>query len=179
MILISTVTSSNPGHYVMLTLEQNPTAISNGFISKILDKWRMDTYWFLSLEDAQDKLNNWSREYNHERTHSSLNDMTPAEFIRSLQKTKITDFESGSVLFKIQPKNIDKHKPPADEQRGLAVAKQVSTGMMFVNHPTMVKADLPFGGIRRSGYGRELIDLGLKEFVNHKLINVVDINAPF
>lgn len=59
----------------------------------------------------------------------------------------------------------------ADEQRGLAVAKQVSTGMMFVNHPTMVKADLPFGGIRRSGYGRELIDLGLKEFVNHKLIN--------
>ncbi len=67
----------------------------------------------------------------------------------------------------------------ADEQRGLAVAKQVSTGMMFVNHPTVVKADLPFGGIRRSGYGRELIDLGLKEFVNHKLINVVDINAPF
>ncbi|WP_412502576.1 NAD-dependent succinate-semialdehyde dehydrogenase [Shewanella chilikensis] len=67
----------------------------------------------------------------------------------------------------------------ADEQRGLAVAKQVSTGMMFVNHPTMVKADLPFGGIRRSGYGRELINLGLKEFVNHKLINVVDINAPF
>ena len=67
----------------------------------------------------------------------------------------------------------------ADEQRGLAVAKQVSTGMMFVNHPTMVKADLPFGGIRRSGYGRELIDLGLKEFVNHKFINVVDINAPF
>ncbi|MBO2640633.1 NAD-dependent succinate-semialdehyde dehydrogenase [Shewanella algae] len=67
----------------------------------------------------------------------------------------------------------------ADKQRGLAVAKQVSTGMMFVNHPTMVKADLPFGGIRRSGYGRELIDLGLKEFVNHKLINVVDIDAPF
>ena len=67
----------------------------------------------------------------------------------------------------------------ADTKRGLAVAKQVSTGMMFVNHPTMVKADLPFGGVRRSGYGRELIDLGLKEFVNHKLIDVVDIDAPF
>lgn len=49
----------------------------------------------------------------------------------------------------------------ADEQRGLAVAKQVSTGMMFVNHPTMAKADLPFGGIRRSGYGRELIGQSL------------------
>ncbi len=46
----------------------------------------LNIHWFLSLEDAQDKLNNWRREYNHERTHSSLNDMTPAEFIRSLRK---------------------------------------------------------------------------------------------
>ena len=44
---------------------------------------------------------------------------------------------------------------------------------------TMVKADLPFGGLRHSGCGRELIGLGIKEFVNHKLIDVVDIAAPF
>lgn len=62
---------------------------------------------------------------------------------------------------------------------GLEVAKKISTGMVFVNHPTKVEADLPFGGVRRSGYGRELIGLGLKEFVNHKLIDVVDIDAPF
>ncbi|MFD2238146.1 NAD-dependent succinate-semialdehyde dehydrogenase [Aureimonas populi] len=62
---------------------------------------------------------------------------------------------------------------------GAEVAKRISTGMVFVNHPTKVEADLPFGGIRRSGYGRELIGLGLKEFVNHKLIDVVDIDAPF
>jgi len=66
-----------------------------------------------------------------------------------------------------------------DLERGERVARRVSTGMVFVNHPTMVKADLPFGGVRRSGYGRELIGLGLKEFVNHKLVNVVDIDAPF
>lgn len=67
----------------------------------------------------------------------------------------------------------------ADTARGVAVARRISTGMVFVNHPTMVKADLPFGGVRRSGYGRELIGLGIKEFVNHKLIDVVDIDAPF
>ncbi|MDX5626711.1 MULTISPECIES: NAD-dependent succinate-semialdehyde dehydrogenase [unclassified Brenneria] len=66
-----------------------------------------------------------------------------------------------------------------DEQHGAEVAKKISTGMIFVNHPTMVKADLPFGGVRRSGYGRELIGLGIKEFVNHKLINIVDIDAEF
>jgi|GEM_PF-3559360 len=32
---------------------------------------------------------------------------------------------------------------------------------------------------RCSGYGRELIGLGIKEFVNHKLISVIDIDAPF
>lgn len=67
----------------------------------------------------------------------------------------------------------------SDNARGRRVAGKISTGMVFVNHPTMVKADLPFGGVRRSGYGRELIDLGLKEFVNIKLIDVVDIDAPF
>lgn len=67
----------------------------------------------------------------------------------------------------------------SDNARGRRVASKISTGMIFVNHPTMVKADLPFGGIRRSGFGRELIDLGLKEFVNIKLVDVVDIDALF
>ena len=66
-----------------------------------------------------------------------------------------------------------------DTKRGVAVARRIYTGMVFVNHPTMVKADLPFGGVARSGYGRELMDLGIKEVVNHKLIDVVDIDAPF
>lgn len=67
----------------------------------------------------------------------------------------------------------------SDPAHGFEVAKRISTGMVFVNHPTKVEADLPFGGVRRSGYGRELLGLGLKEFVNHKLIDVVDIDAHF
>lgn len=66
-----------------------------------------------------------------------------------------------------------------DIERGKRVAAQISTGMVYINHPTAVKADLPFGGVRRSGYGRELIDLGLKEFVNHKLTGITDINGSF
>ncbi len=66
-----------------------------------------------------------------------------------------------------------------DAAKGASLARQVSTGMVYINHPTRVKASLPFGGVRRSGYGRELIGLGIKEFVNHKLISVVDINAEF
>ncbi|MGO1316758.1 MAG: NAD-dependent succinate-semialdehyde dehydrogenase [Cellulomonadaceae bacterium] len=67
----------------------------------------------------------------------------------------------------------------ADVERGRQVAARIETGMVFVNHPTLVKADVPFGGVKRSGYGRELTDLGLKEFVNHKVIDVVDIDAGF
>ena len=66
-----------------------------------------------------------------------------------------------------------------DEARGARVARAIRTGMVVINHPLAPKADLPFGGIKNSGYGRELIGLGIKEFVNHKLINVVDIDAAF
>ena len=67
----------------------------------------------------------------------------------------------------------------ANPRYGYEIAKKITTGMVYINHPTMVKADLPFGGVKRSGYGRELLGLGLKEFVNHKLIDIVDIDAPF
>ena len=62
--------------------------------------------------------------------------------------------------------------------RGKHVASRLDTGMVFINHPTWTAADLPFGGIKQSGYGRELSSLGIQEFVNKKLIRVADINAP-
>jgi succinate-semialdehyde dehydrogenase/glutarate-semialdehyde dehydrogenase len=66
-----------------------------------------------------------------------------------------------------------------DTERGVRVAKQIDTGMVYVNHPTMVKADIPFGGVKHSGYGHELTNLGIQEFINKKVIDVVDIDAAF
>ena len=65
-----------------------------------------------------------------------------------------------------------------DTDHGRAVAARIETGMVFVNHPTWTKADLPFGGVKNSGYGRELSALGIEEFINKKLVNVVPIDAP-
>lgn len=59
-----------------------------------------------------------------------------------------------------------------DPQRARRVAEQVETGMMFINQPTNSQAELPFGGVKRSGYGRELSHLGIQEFVNKKLIHL-------
>jgi succinate-semialdehyde dehydrogenase/glutarate-semialdehyde dehydrogenase len=65
-----------------------------------------------------------------------------------------------------------------DVARGKRVATQVETGMMFINNIDWSDAELPFGGIKDSGYGRELGNMGIQEFVNKKLVRVHDMVAP-
>jgi succinate-semialdehyde dehydrogenase/glutarate-semialdehyde dehydrogenase len=65
-----------------------------------------------------------------------------------------------------------------DEARGRRVASRVDTGMMFVNNIDWADAELPFGGIKYSGYGRELGHMGIQEFVNKKLVRTAHIAAP-
>jgi succinate-semialdehyde dehydrogenase/glutarate-semialdehyde dehydrogenase len=65
-----------------------------------------------------------------------------------------------------------------DEARGRRVATAIDTGMMFVNNIDWSDAELPFGGIKHSGYGRELGSMGIQEFVNKKLVRTGHFAAP-
>jgi succinate-semialdehyde dehydrogenase/glutarate-semialdehyde dehydrogenase len=59
-----------------------------------------------------------------------------------------------------------------DKARGERIALEIESGSVFIN--SLMKSDqrLPFGGIKKSGYGRELSEMGIKEFVNAKTISV-------
>ncbi len=65
-----------------------------------------------------------------------------------------------------------------DAARGKRVASRVETGMMFINSIDWSDPELPFGGIKNSGYGRELGDMGIQEFVNKKLVRTLKAEAP-
>jgi succinate-semialdehyde dehydrogenase / glutarate-semialdehyde dehydrogenase len=77
-----------------------------------------------------------------------------------------SDFGLGGAIF------------TKDVARGKRIASRIDTGMMFINHPTWTTPDLPFGGIKNSGYGRELSSAGIQEFVNKKLVRISSIDAP-
>ncbi|MBC7517895.1 MAG: NAD-dependent succinate-semialdehyde dehydrogenase [Microbacteriaceae bacterium] len=72
-----------------------------------------------------------------------------------------TPFGLGSYLFTTDP------------EQALRVADQIEAGMVFVNGVGLDSPELPFGGIKRSGFGRELGRFGIEEFVNRKLIRIL------
>ncbi len=72
-----------------------------------------------------------------------------------------TPFGLGSYVF------------TTDKEQALRVADQIQAGMVFVNGVGAEGAELPFGGVKRSGFGRELGRYGTEEFVNKKMIRVV------
>lgn len=57
-----------------------------------------------------------------------------------------------------------------DAERAIKVALAIETGQIFINQPSSAHPELPFGGIKNSGFGREMSDIGLFEFANEKIV---------
>lgn len=92
---------------------------------------------------------------------------------------KVKDEKAAIVLANDSPFGLGCSVFTSDKKRGERVAEQIETGMVFINHPTWTQPDLPFGGTKGSGYGRELSALGIEEFVNKKLIRTSALTDPF
>jgi succinate-semialdehyde dehydrogenase/glutarate-semialdehyde dehydrogenase len=86
---------------------------------------------------------------------------------------RAADEDEAVALANSSPYGLGGSVFSADPDRARAVADRLDTGMVWINAPTSSQADLPFGGVKRSGYGRELSPLGMYEFTNRKLVRTM------
>ena len=85
---------------------------------------------------------------------------------------RVADEDAAVALANDSPFGLGGSVFTKDTERGKRVARRIETGMVFINSSAMSSPELPFGGVKNSGYGRELSSAGIQEFVNKKLIRV-------
>ena len=83
---------------------------------------------------------------------------------------RVADEDAAVALANDSPFGLGGSVFTQDIARGKRVASRMDTGMVFINAPASSSPELPFGGVKNSGYGRELSSAGIQEFVNKKLI---------
>jgi succinate-semialdehyde dehydrogenase/glutarate-semialdehyde dehydrogenase len=83
---------------------------------------------------------------------------------------KAADEDEAIALANDTPFGLGSYVFSADADQATRVADRLEAGMVFINGVGLEAAELPFGGIKRSGFGRELGTLGIEEFVNKKMI---------
>jgi succinate-semialdehyde dehydrogenase/glutarate-semialdehyde dehydrogenase len=81
--------------------------------------------------------------------------------------------EEALTLANDTPYGLGSYVFTTDPEQAARVADRIDAGMVFVNGVLLDGAELPFGGIKRSGFGRELGRFGMEEFVNKKLIRTL------
>jgi succinate-semialdehyde dehydrogenase / glutarate-semialdehyde dehydrogenase len=101
------------------------------------------------------------------------------EFFGPVASFYVTGTEDEAVeLANATPFGLGASVFTGDTDRGRAVARRIESGMVFINQPAWTAPQVPFGGVKNSGYGRELSELGFGEFVNRKLVNTAPQGAP-
>jgi succinate-semialdehyde dehydrogenase/glutarate-semialdehyde dehydrogenase len=85
---------------------------------------------------------------------------------------RVTDVDEAVTLANDTPFGLGGVVYHSDPAVALDVADRLDTGMVWINAPEGGGPELPFGGTKRSGVGRELGPYGIDEFVNRKLIHV-------
>jgi putative transposase len=88
-------------HKVAMDYSRPGKPTDNPYIESFNGRFRdecLNAPWFLSLEDAVEKIEAWRQEYNHYRTHSSLNDLTPMEFIEAWQSEEQNSVPARDVF---------------------------------------------------------------------------------
>jgi succinate-semialdehyde dehydrogenase / glutarate-semialdehyde dehydrogenase len=86
---------------------------------------------------------------------------------------KVADEAEAVEVANDTPYGLGSYVFTDDPEQAARVADQLDAGMVFVNGVGAEGAELPFGGVKRSGFGRELGRYGIDEFVNKKLIRTV------
>ncbi|KRC59377.1 succinate-semialdehyde dehydrogenase [Agromyces sp. Root81] len=88
------------------------------------------------------------------------------------QVFKVADEDAAVELANNTPFGLGSYVFTTDSEQALRVADKIEAGMVFVNLVGADGAELPFGGVKRSGSGRELGRFGADEFVNKKMIRI-------
>jgi succinate-semialdehyde dehydrogenase/glutarate-semialdehyde dehydrogenase len=88
------------------------------------------------------------------------------------QVYRVKDEAEAVELANDTPYGLGSYLMTTDQDQARRVAEKIDAGMVFVNLVGADGAELPFGGVKRSGFGRELGRFGIDEFVNKKLIRI-------
>ncbi|MEU7641295.1 NAD-dependent succinate-semialdehyde dehydrogenase [Streptomyces sp. NPDC039016] len=86
---------------------------------------------------------------------------------------KVRDEDEAVEVANDTPYGLGSYVFSNDAAQAARVADRLDAGMVFVNGVGAEGVELPFGGVKRSGFGRELGRFGIEEFVNKKLIRTV------
>jgi succinate-semialdehyde dehydrogenase/glutarate-semialdehyde dehydrogenase len=113
---------------------------------------------------------------------TGINEKNPVsvlEFFGPVASLYVVETEEAAIeVANATPFGLGASVFTSDVDRGRKVARQIESGMVYINQPAWTAPEIPFGGIKNSGFGRELAELGFGEFVNRKLVNAAPAGSP-